>query len=107
MDEFRNSAGHPDHERTYSVILRTFYWPNLRKEVKNCVKTFPKCRRIEPRTEKPYGSSMPLPVPTRPWDSVSMYFITNLPNVDGCDAIHTVVCTLSKTANFISMQFNG
>ena len=44
---------------------------------------------------------MPLPVPTRPWDSVSMDFITNLPNVDGYDAILTVVCSLTKMAHFI------
>jgi hypothetical protein len=44
---------------------------------------------------------MPLPIPTRPWDSVSMDVITRLPNVDGYDAILTVVCTLSKMTHFI------
>jgi len=44
---------------------------------------------------------MSLPVPIRPWDSVWMDFITNLPNVDGYDAILTVVYTLSKMAHFI------
>jgi hypothetical protein len=100
-NEFQNSVGRPDYELTYSVILRAFYWPNLRKEVKSFVKTCPKCQRIKPRTEKPYGSSMPLTVPTKPWDSVSMDFITNLPNVDEYDAILTVVCTLSKMTHFI------
>jgi len=54
MNEFYLTAGHPDYERTYSFILRTFYWPNLRKEVKSFVKSCPKCQRIKPRTEKPY-----------------------------------------------------
>ena len=44
---------------------------------------------------------MPLPVPTRPWESVSLDFITCLPNVEGYDAILTVVCTLTKMAHFI------
>jgi hypothetical protein len=39
---------------------------------------------------------MPLPVPTRPWDSISLDVITNLPNIDGYDAILDVVRTLSK-----------
>ena len=78
-------------ERTYSVILRSFYWPNLKKDVKSFVKLCTKSQRIKSRTEKPYGSSKLLPVPTRPWDSVSMDFITSLPNVDGYDAILTVV----------------
>jgi hypothetical protein len=69
--------------------------------VKSFVKLCAKCQRIKPRTDKPYGSTMPLPVPTKPWDSVSMDFITNLPNVDGYDAILTVVCTLTKMAHFI------
>ena len=101
ITEFHNTAGHPDAVKTYAVILRSFYWPNLRKDVKSFVKLCSKCQRIKPRTDKPYGSSMPLPVPLRPWDSVSMDFITNLPNVDGYDAILTVVCTLSKMAHFI------
>jgi hypothetical protein len=101
ISEFHISASHSNYERTYSVIFRTFYWPNLRKEVKTFVKTCPKCQRIKPCNEKPYGSPMPLPVPTRPWDSISMDFITNLPNVNGYDAILTVVCTLYKMANLI------
>ena len=42
---------------------------------------------------------MPLPVPTRPWDFVLIDFVTNLPNVDGYDAILTILCTLSKMAH--------
>ena len=42
-----------------------------------------------------------LPVSTKPCEFVSMYFITNLPNIDGYDAILTVVCALTKMANFI------
>jgi len=34
INEFHNTAGHPDYERNYSVILRNFYWLDLRKEVK-------------------------------------------------------------------------
>jgi hypothetical protein len=83
ISEFHDSAGHPDAKRTYSAILRTFYWPNLWREVKSFVKLCAKCQRIKPRTDKPYGSSMPLPVPIRPWDSVSMDYITNLSNVKG------------------------
>jgi hypothetical protein len=101
ITEFHNIAGHPDSERTHAVILRSFYWPNFKKDVKSFVKLCSKCQRIKPRTNKPYGSSMPLPVPIRPWDSVLMDFITNLSNVDGYDAILAVVCTSSKMAHFV------
>ena len=101
ITEFLNTVGHPDSERTYAVNLCSFYWPSLKKDIKSFVKLCTKCQGIKPRTDKPYGSSMLLPVPTRPWDLVSMDYITNLPNVDGYDAISTVVCTLSKNAHFI------
>ena len=63
INEFHDTTGHPDYERTYYVVLRAFYWPNLRKDVKSFVKLCPKRQRIKTWTDKPYGSSMPLP-----WD---------------------------------------
>ena len=101
IEEFHATAGHPDSERTAAAILRSFYWPQLRKEVKSHVKLCGLCQRIKPRTARPYGSLMPLPVPVRPWESISMDFVTGLPNCDGYDAILTVVCTFSKMAHFI------
>ena len=101
IEEFHATAGHPDSERTAAAILRSFYWPHLRKEVKSHVKLCGLCQRIKPRTARPYGSLMPLPVPVRPWESISMDFVTGLPNCDGYDAILTVVCTFSKMAHFI------
>ncbi len=64
VDELHNTASHPEQERSYSVIMRTFYWPKLRKYVKYFVKLCSKCQGIKSCTDKPYGSSMPLPVPT-------------------------------------------
>ena len=101
ISEFHTVSGHPDYTRTAANILRSFYWPTIQKDTQSFVKLCPVCQRIKPRTQKPYGSLMPLPVPSRPWESVSMDFITGLPNVDGYDAILTVVCTLTKQSHFI------
>jgi hypothetical protein len=30
INKFHNTAGHPDVERTYAVILRSSYWPNIK-----------------------------------------------------------------------------
>ena len=43
----------------------------------------------------------PLPVPNRPWEYMSMDFITNLPEVNGYDAIVTFVDMFTKQAHFI------
>ncbi|TYK01760.1 reverse transcriptase [Cucumis melo var. makuwa] len=43
----------------------------------------------------------PLPVPTRPWESVSMDFITHLPKVGDFEAILVIIDCFSKYATFI------
>ena len=49
-----------------------------------------------------YGLLSPLPNPTRPWSSVSLDWITDLPPSHYHDAILVVVDRLTKEAHFIS-----
>lgn len=44
----------------------------------------------------------PLPIPGRPWESISMDFISALPKVDGFGSIMVVVDRFSKYATFIA-----
>jgi len=97
INDLQDNACHLDYERTYWAVLRTFFWPNMRKDVKSFVSFCSKFQRIKPCTDEPYGLFMPLHFPIRPWDSVSMDCITNLLNFDGYGAILTVVCHLSNS----------
>ena len=99
--EFHTTLCHADNQKTSANILRFFYWTTIHKDTKSFIKLCPTCQKIKPKTTKPYGSLMPLPVPSRPWESVSMDFITCLPNVTGFDAVLSAVCTLTKMAHFI------
>jgi len=60
-----------------------------------------KCARNKPLRQKPYGALQPLPIPDRPWSSISMDFIEQLPNSGGFDSILVVVCRFTKMAIFI------
>ena len=59
-------------------------------------------RAKSPRTS-PFGELQPLPIPQRPWGSVSMDFIVKLPHSEKFDTILVVVCRLTKMAHFIPM----
>ena len=101
ISEFHRESGHADSTKTTANILRTFYWHSVKKDTRSYIKLCPTCQRIKPRTAKPYGSLMPLPVPVNPWESVSLDLITGLPNADGYDAVVTFVCSLTKMAHFV------
>ena len=95
-------AGHLGIEKTFELISRNFFWPSMRKDITDFVSTCDTCSRSKSQRHAPYGKLEPLPVPSRPWHSISFDFITDLPVSNGFDSILTVVCRLSKMAHFIA-----
>jgi len=55
----------------------------------------------KPQRHKPYGSLKQLPIPERPWNSISMDFIEKLPSSSGFDTILVIVDRLTKQVIFI------
>lgn len=71
-------AGHFGRDKTLALVKENFYWPNLVKDVGKIVERCEICKRA-----KTHGSNaglyMPLPIPTAPWEDVSMDFVLGLP----------------------------
>ena len=86
--------------KTLELISRGYWWTqpwNLLKEfVKSC-DDFVRCKASHYR---PYGLLQPLPIPKRPWASLSMDFITDLPLVGGYDSVFIMVNRFTKMAHF-------
>lgn len=94
-------AGHPGQERTYALLARCYFWPKMEEDVEAYVKTCLVCQQDKTEKRKQAGLLEPLPIPDRPWQSVSMDFISGFPKVDACKSIMVVVDRFSKYAVFI------
>ena len=94
-------AGHFGIRKTVELISRDYWWPGLRKFVKDYIRTCDACARSKVPRHLPHGLLQPLPIPTRPWESISMDFITDLPKSTGHDTILVVVDRYSKMSHFI------
>ena len=94
-------SGHPGQNKTIDLIRHDYTWPGLREFVKKYIKSCTTCMRSKPQRHKPYGLLKQLPVPERPWNSISMDFIETLPTSSGCDSILVIVDRLSKQGIFI------
>jgi RNase H-like domain found in reverse transcriptase/Reverse transcriptase (RNA-dependent DNA polymerase)/Integrase zinc binding domain/Integrase core domain/Chromo (CHRromatin Organisation MOdifier) domain len=98
-------AGHFGQAKTHELVTRDFYWPRLRRFVNRYVSTCDTCARAKAPRHKPHGLLAPLPVPTRPWRSISMDFIVSLPvSPSGNDAIFVVVDRFTKMAHFVPLR---
>ena len=94
-------AGHPGMHRTLALLEDRYYWPHMGADVETYVKTCLVCQQDKVELKTPAGLLQPLPVPERPWESLSMDFIIGLPKSDGFASILVVVDTFSKYATFI------
>ncbi|KAL0373943.1 UNVERIFIED_CONTAM: Transposon Tf2-12 polyprotein [Sesamum radiatum] len=95
-------AGHQGEERTYALVQRAYYWLQMRDDVETYVRTCLICQQDKADHQKKAGLLQPLPIPTRPWESVSMDYISGLPKVGDLGSIIVVVDRLSKYAIFIA-----
>ena len=95
-------SGHFGINKTLALICKDYVWPNLRSSVTDYCRSCTTCSRSKSKRHKPYGLLRQLPVPVRPWDSISMDFIEQLPtSSDGFTAILVVVDRFTKQSIFI------
>lgn len=95
------SAGHTAGERTYEMVHRQYAWPGMTSDIKWYCKSCDKCQRSKTSRQPPAGRMTPLPVPVKPWSSISWDHIGPLPVSNGYDAILVIVDRMTKLAHFV------
>src|SRR6266702_4230528 len=96
--------GHPGINKTYQLMSRRYWWPNMRQDVRDYVQGCAKCQRNKVNTRPTKVSLSPIfPTPeAMPFKTIALDFITKLPTSQGYDSILMVTdhdCT--KAAVFI------
>jgi hypothetical protein len=95
------TTGHPGREKTLKLVARDYHWPGMGPFIREFVRTCARCQRTKAPRHAPYGLLQPLPIPQRPWLSISLDHIVELPPSRGHNAILVVVDRHSKMAHFI------
>ncbi|MBW0480923.1 hypothetical protein O181_020638 [Austropuccinia psidii MF-1] len=93
-------AGHPGQEKTLKLIKSDFYWAGMNQFIKDYVSSCQQCLRNKNIHQKKFGLLKPLQIPSGPWNSLSMDFITQLPLSNNFDSILVAVDSFSKMAIF-------
>jgi transposase InsO family protein len=95
-------GAHGGLHKTYNRIATYYFWPRMSKEIKNYVRSCDICQKVKPRRHAPLGLLNSIPIPERPFEVISMDFITELPMTKGgYDNVLVIVDKLTKYAIFI------
>ena len=95
-------SGHLGITKTLKQAERMLWWPHMRRDVEYFVRTCDICQKCKPSNQKPAGKLQPLQIPGRRWESVSVDFITHLPETPrGHTSIVVFVCRLTKMVHFV------
>jgi hypothetical protein len=93
--------GHFGAKKTEQVLADHFFWPKMWQDVERHVLRCVTFHKAKSRLN-PHGLYTPLPIPSVPWEDISMDFVLGLPRTKrGRDSIFVVVDRFSKMAHFI------
>lgn len=95
--------GHSGVDKTLYKVRRNFFWPRLKRSMKEFVRGCDICQRVKVEQSLPSGLFQPLPVPKKPWSDISMNFIEGLLVSKGHSMIWVVVDRFTKYSHFVSL----
>lgn len=94
-------AGHLEKKWTMALLTSFYHWPRMRDDIEVYVRTCLVCQQDKVEIKAP--GKLLKPLPEKPWDNITMDFITYLPNSEEFETIMVVVDQFSKYATFTAM----
>ena len=110
ISEAHSMLAHLGANKTLDYLRDHVWWRDMVSDVKAFCETCHTCKTSKPSNQKLYGLLNPLSVPSYPWESIGMYFVSLLPesgNRDGAfDSITVVICLLTSMVDLIPSHTN-
>ena len=94
-------SAHAGPECLWQSLSQKFYWKRMKADVLEYCRSCDACQKTKFGNFNKFGFLIPNPIPTRPYQSISMDFIVNLPWSNNFNAIFVVVGRLTKRGTFI------
>ncbi len=94
-------SAHAGFHRTYNKVASIYYWPKMTRTIKHYVQTCDICQKAKPKRHGQRGFLKSIPIPSQPFEVITMDFIMDLPLSNGYNAILTIVDKLTKYTHFI------
>lgn len=95
------TRGHPGIDKTMEQILRNYYFPNMRRRIMRYIQNCDTCIRNKPARHLPYGQMQTPEPPKKPWEWITIDFITKLPKSEGSDMITVITDRLTKYVHLV------
>ena len=92
------AAGHPGQRGMLAIVEQEFTWPGISNTVHQYVEGCAICQSTKNDTHPTMVPLQPTEILNRPFGTITMDFITNLPESKGYDSLHMVTDRFTKTA---------
>ena len=94
-------VGHFGRDKTIADVEHRFVWPKMKKHIAKVISHCKVCIRGK-QVKQNTGLYIPLPIPSKPWEDISMDFILGLPKtLRKFDSIFVVMDSFSKLSHCI------
>ncbi len=85
-----------------------YWWPHIVLDAREFCKSCKSCEQAKGNTQLPPGKLHMLPIPTKPWESIGMVFVSPFPEVDmdgqKFNYLWVVVCQMTSMVHLIPVH---